>query len=177
MDFDGYAIGGVSVGEPEAQIFRAVEMTEPHLPAGKPRYAMGLGTPAQLVELVARGVDMFDCVLPTRVARNGTIFTGRGTYAIRNAHCREDFGPLEEGCECYACRNFTRAYIRHLFWANEILGLRLMTWHNLHLYLSTLRRAREAIDAGAFEEFRKKFVADYRQECHSDPATAGEESQ
>ncbi len=163
MGFDGYAIGGVSVGEPPAEMMRQVEMAVPFLPQDRPRYLMGVGTPPQILEMIARGVDMFDCVLPTRVARNGTIFTARGTYAIKNAQYREDFGPLEDGCECYACRNFTRAYIRHLFRTNEILGLRLMTWHNLHLYLGMLRRAREAIGAGMFEKFRREFTAEYTE--------------
>jgi queuine tRNA-ribosyltransferase len=163
MGFDGYAIGGVSVGEPPAEMMRQVEMAVPFLPQDKPRYLMGVGTPPQMLDMIARGVDMFDCVLPTRVARNGTIFTVRGTYAIKNAQYRDDFGPLEEGCECYACRRFTRAYIRHLCRTNEILGLRLMTWHNLHLYLSTLRRAREAIAAGVFEDFRREFTAVYTE--------------
>jgi queuine tRNA-ribosyltransferase len=163
MNFAGYAIGGVSVGEPPAEMVRQVEMTVPFLPPDKPRYLMGVGMPPQILEMIARGVDMFDCVLPTRVARNGTIFTARGTYAIKNARYRDDFGPLEDGCECYACRSFTRAYIRHIFRTDEILGLRLMTWHNLHLYLSTLRRAREAIVAGTFEEFRREFVATYTE--------------
>ena len=163
MGFDGYAIGGVSVGEPSAEMVRQVEMAVPFLPQDKPRYLMGVGTPPQILDMIARGVDMFDCVLPTRVARNGTIFTARGTYAIKNAQYRDDFGPLEEGCECYACRHFTRAYIRHLCRTNEILGLRLMTWHNLHLYLSTLRRAREAIAAGTFEDFRREFTAAYTE--------------
>ncbi len=163
MGFDGYAIGGVSVGEPPAEMMRQVEMAVPFLPQDRPRYLMGVGTPPQILEMIARGVDMFDCVLPTRVARNGTIFTARGTYAIKNAQYREDFGPLEEGCECYACRNFTRAYIRHLFRTNEILGLRLMTWHNLHLYLGMLRRAREAIAAETFEKFRREFTAEYTE--------------
>jgi len=163
MDFPGYAIGGVSVGEPEPEMLRQVEYSAPHLPEDKPRYVMGVGTPPQMLEMIARGVDMFDCVLPTRAGRNGRVYTQTGSYAIKNAAYREDFGPLEEGCECYACRNFTRAYLRHLFWANEILGLRLMTWHNLHLYLSLLRRARAAIVAGAFEEFRREFVAHYEE--------------
>ncbi|HUK83122.1 MAG TPA: tRNA guanosine(34) transglycosylase Tgt [Verrucomicrobiae bacterium] len=163
MEFDGYAIGGVSVGEPEPDMLRQVEASAPHLPEDKPRYVMGVGTPPQMLEMIARGVDMFDCVLPTRAGRNGKIFTARGAYAIKNTQYREDFGPLEEGCECYSCRNFTRAYVRHLFWANEILGLRLMTWHNLHLYLSLLRQAREAIVAGAFEEFRREFLAHYTE--------------
>jgi queuine tRNA-ribosyltransferase len=163
MGFDGYAIGGVSVGEPPAEMMRQVEMAVPFLPQDKPRYVMGLGTPPQMLEMVARGVDMFDCVLPTRLARNGTIFTARGTYPIKNSRYREDFGPLEEGCECYACRSFTRAYIRHLYRTDEILGLRLMSWHNLHMYLNTMRRAREAIAAGTFEDFRREFTAAYTE--------------
>ena len=114
MDFDGYAIGGVSVGEPEHEMMQAVEMTEPFLPAHLPRYAMGLGTPAQLVELVARGVDMFDCVLPTRVARNGTAFTRHGTISIKGGAVKADFGPIEKECACFACQKFSRAYVRHL---------------------------------------------------------------
>ncbi len=163
MGFDGYAIGGVSVGEPPAEMMRQVEMTVPFLPQDRPRYVMGVGTPPQMLEMAARGVDMFDCTLPSRVARNGTIFTARGTYAIKNSKYREDFGPLEEGCECYACRSFTRAYIRHLYRTGEILGLRLMTWHNLHMYLETMRRARETIAAGTFEEFRREFAATYTE--------------
>jgi len=161
MDFDGYAIGGVSVGEPEPEMFRAVEMTEPFLPFDKPRYAMGLGTPAQIVELVARGVDMFDCVLPTRLARNGTAFTRRGTFAIKGGACKDQFIPIEEGCGCYACRNFTRAYIRHLLNVNEILGLRLVSIHNTYLYLQIMREIREHIAVGTFDEYRREFVANY----------------
>jgi queuine tRNA-ribosyltransferase len=171
MDFEGYAIGGVSVGEPPPEMMRQVEMTVPFLPQDRPRYVMGVGTPPQMLEMAARGVDMFDCTLPSRVARNGTIFTGRGTYAIKNARYREDFGPLEEGCECYACRHFTRAYIRHLVRTSEILGLRLMTWHNLHLYLETMRRARETIAAGTFEEFRREFTATYTEGIEVDDET------
>src|SRR5271154_6891845 len=163
MGFEGYAIGGVSVGEPPAEMMRQVEMTVPFLPEDRPRYVMGVGTPPQMLEMAARGVDMFDCTLPSRVARNGTIFTKNGTYAIKNSKYREDFGPLEEGCECYACRHYTRAYIRHLYRTSEILGLRLMTWHNLHMYLETTRRAREAIAAGVFEEFRREFTATYTE--------------
>jgi queuine tRNA-ribosyltransferase len=168
MEFDGYAIGGVSVGEPVPEMFRQVGFSVPHLPENKPRYLMGVGTPPQMLEMIARGVDMFDCVLPTRAGRNGKIFTARGSYAIKNAAYREDFGPLEEGCNCYACRNFSRAYIRHLFWANEILGLRLMTWHNLHMYLSLLQRARAAIVAGALEGFRREFLAYYTDKTETD---------
>src|SRR5712675_2437610 len=125
MEFDGYAIGGVSVGEPEPEMLKAIEITEPHLPEKKARYAMGLGTPAQMVELIARGVDMFDCVLPTRIARTGTAVTHTGAFGLKGASYKTDFGPIEEGCECYACRTFTRAYLRHLLRANEILGLRM----------------------------------------------------
>jgi queuine tRNA-ribosyltransferase len=160
--FDGYAIGGVSVGEPEPEMFKAVEITEPHLPENQPRYAMGLGTPAQLVELIARGVDMFDCVLPTRVARNGTAFTRQGAIAIKAGTFKADFAPIEEGCECYACRNFTRAYLRHLLKANEILGLRMLSVHNSHLFLKVMADARNAIQAGNFAEFRHQFAANYR---------------
>ncbi|HET7626545.1 MAG TPA: tRNA guanosine(34) transglycosylase Tgt [Verrucomicrobiae bacterium] len=162
LQFDGYAIGGVSVGEPEPEMFKAVEITEPHLPENQPRYAMGLGTPAQLVELIARGVDMFDCVLPTRVARNGTAFTRQGAIAIKAGTFKADFAPIEEGCECYACRNFTRAYLRHLLKANEILGLRMLSVHNSHLFLKVMADARNAIQAGNFAEFRHQFAANYR---------------
>ncbi len=168
MDFDGYAIGGVSVGEPGPEMLRQVEMSAPFLPQDKPRYLMGVGTPPQMLEMIARGVDMFDCVLPTRAGRNGRVYTRNGSYAIKNAAYREDFGPLEEGCACYACRQFSRAYLRHLFWANEILGLRLLTWHNLHVFLGLLRQAREAIVAGVFDEFRREFLARYQEKTETD---------
>jgi queuine tRNA-ribosyltransferase len=168
MDFDGYAVGGVSVGEPEPEMLQQVDATVPHLPREKARYVMGVGTPPQLLAMVARGVDLFDCVLPTRAARHGKVFTQRGSYSIKNAAYRMDFGPLEPGCKCYACRNFSRAYIRHLVWANEIFGLRLLTWHNLHLYLDLMRRAREAIAAGTFEEFRAEFTAHYTENKNHD---------
>ena len=161
MSFDGYAIGGVSVGEAEADIFRAVELTEPFLPAQLPRYAMGLGTPAQLVELVARGVDMFDCVLPTRVARNGTAFTKRGTVSVKAGFNKEDFRPIEAGCQCFACRHFTRAYLRHLLNVNEILGLRMVSVHNSHLYLKLMEDIRANLAGGTFDEFRREFLASY----------------
>ena len=161
LKFDGYAIGGVSVGEPEPEMMRAVEMTEPFLPADQPRYAMGLGTPAQMVELVARGVDMFDCVLPTRVARNGTAFTRKGSVSIKAGACKADFRPIEEDCDCFACRHFTRAYLRHLLNVNEILGLRMLSVHNTRMYLRTMAEMRAAIAAGTFAEFRREFVANY----------------
>src|SRR5437867_1119898 len=161
MEFDGYAIGGVSVGEAEAEIFKAIELTEPFLPAQLPRYAMGLGTPAQLVELVARGVDMFDCVLPTRVARNGTAFTKRGTVSVKAGFNKEDFRPIEAGCQCFACRHFTRAYLRHLLNVNEILGLRMVSVHNSHLYLKLMEDMRANLARGTFGAFRREFLANY----------------
>jgi queuine tRNA-ribosyltransferase len=162
IDFDGYAIGGVSVGEPEPEMMRAVDAAEPWLPSDKPRYAMGLGTPPQMLEMVARGVDMFDCVLPTRLARNGTAFTRAGTLNLKNAPFARDERPIEEGCACPCCTQFTRAYLRHLIKAGEILGMRLITLHNLHFYLDLLRSARAAIIAGTFPHFRTHFVARYR---------------
>jgi queuine tRNA-ribosyltransferase len=161
MEFDGYAIGGVSVGEPEAEIFRAVEHAEAFLPPELPRYAMGLGTPAQLVELVARGVDMFDCVLPTRVARNGTAFTKKGTVSVKGGFNKADFRPIEEDCDCFACRHFTRAYLRHLLNVNEILGLRMVSVHNSHMYLNVMADIRGHLAGGTFDEFRREFAANY----------------
>jgi queuine tRNA-ribosyltransferase len=162
IDFDGYAIGGVSVGEPEEEMMRAVEWAEPFLPGDKPRYAMGLGTPPQLLELIARGIDMFDCVLPTRLARNGTAFTAAGTVNLKNAEFILDRNPIEEGCSCDTCREFSCGYIRHLIKAEEILGLRLITLHNLHFYLNLMTRARTEIENGTFDQFRKTFVAGYK---------------
>ena len=162
LDFDGHAIGGVSVGEPEEEMMRAVESTEPFLAKEKPRYAMGLGTPPQLLEMIARGMDMFDCVLPTRLARNGTAFTSTGAVNLKNAEFTLDKSPIEENCACYACSEFSRGYIRHLIKAEEILGLRLITLHNLHFYLDLMRRAQAAIENGNFHEFRKAFVSGYR---------------
>jgi queuine tRNA-ribosyltransferase len=162
LDFDGYAIGGVSVGEPEEEMMRAVEASEPFLPKEKPRYAMGLGTPPQLLEMIARGMDMFDCALPTRLARNGTAFTATGTLNLKNAEFALDKSPIEESCTCPACGEFTRGYIRHLIKAEEILGLRLITLHNLHFYLDLMRQAREQIENQKFDEFRKSFVSNYK---------------
>ena len=162
LDFDGYAIGGVSVGEPEEEMMRAVESAGPYLPKNKPRYAMGLGTPPQLLEMIARGMDMFDCVLPTRLARNGTAFTATGTVNLKNAEFALDKRPIEENCGCYACREFSRGYIRHLIKAEEILGLRLIALHNLHFYLDLMRQAREQIESGSFDQFRKSFVSNYK---------------
>src|SRR6185369_13105670 len=149
------------VGEPEAEMMKAVEHTVPFLPENQPRYAMGLGTPAQLVELVARGVDMFDCVLPTRVARNGTAFTSKGTISIKAGFNKADWRPIEEGCQCYACRNFTRAYLRHLLNVGEILGLRMLSVHNSYMFLKVMTDIRAHLAAGTFAEFRREFVANY----------------
>jgi queuine tRNA-ribosyltransferase len=162
LDFDGYAIGGVSVGEPEEEMMLAVESAEPFLPADKPRYAMGLGTPPQLLEMIARGMDMFDCVLPTRLARNGTAFAATGTLNLKNAEFALDKSPIEENCACPACREFSRGYIRHLIKAEEIFGLRLITLHNLHSYLSLMKRTWTEIECGTFDQFRKTFVAEYK---------------
>ncbi len=162
MGFDGYAVGGVSVGEPEPEMMKAVESAEPYLPADKPRYAMGLGTPPQMLEMIARGIDMFDCVLPTRIARNGTAFTAQGTINLKNAPFIFDKGPIEEGCTCLACRKFTRGYLRHLVKAEEILGLRLISLHNLHFYMNLMAQARQALEAGTFAQFRRAFVGGYR---------------
>ena len=161
LDLDGYAIGGVSVGEPEEEMIRAVESSEPFLPSDKPRYCMGLGTPPQLLEMIARGMDMFDCVLPTRLARNGTAFTSTGTLNLKNAEFARDKRPIEDSCDCTSCREFSRGYIRHLIKAEEILGLRLITLHNLHSYLDLMRQARDKIDKGTFDEFRREFVSNY----------------
>jgi len=162
LSFDGYAIGGVSVGEPEEEMMGAVEASEPFLPNDKPRYVMGLGTPPQMLEMIARGIDMFDCVLPTRLARNGTAFTSTGTLNLKNAEFALDKDPIERDCACPACRGFTRGYIRHLIKAEEILGLRLITLHNLHFYLDLMKQARAEIEAGTFDEFRKNFVSNYK---------------
>jgi queuine tRNA-ribosyltransferase len=160
IGFDGIAIGGLSVGEPKEDMMRVLEHIGPRLPADKPHYLMGVGTPEDLVEGVNNGVDMFDCVMPTRNARNGWLFTRFGDIKIKNARYKDEDGPLDETCGCYACRNFSRAYLHHLHRAGEILGARLNTIHNLHYYLDLMRQAREAIDAGAFQAFRIRFHQD-----------------
>ncbi len=162
LDFPGYAVGGLSVGEPKEMMYDILSDTTRFLPREKPRYLMGVGTPDCLVEGVALGVDMFDCVFPTRVARNGTAMTHAGRLVVRNAQYAEDFLPLEEGCNCYACRNYSRAYIRHLFKAEEIFGLRLLSLHNLYFLLQFMRDMRTAIMAGNFLDFRKNFLAGYQ---------------
>ncbi|NDY43177.1 tRNA guanosine(34) transglycosylase Tgt [Dissulfurirhabdus thermomarina] len=157
LGFDGYALGGLSVGEPKALMLEMVETARPCLPADRPVYAMGVGTPEDLVECVARGVDLFDCVLPTRNARNGQLFTSFGRIVIKNARYKEDPGPVDPACTCYTCRHFSRAYLRHLFVARELLAYRLNTIHNLHYFLELMRRMREAIERDAFEAFRRDF--------------------
>lgn len=169
MGFDGYAIGGVSVGEPDELIIPGVEMGIAGLPREKPRYLMGVGGLSQMVESIARGVDMFDCVLPTRVARNGTAVTRRGRYSLRNAEHKLALGPVEEGCGCYACRNFSRSYIRHLLNVDEILGVRLLTIHNLYRHLELLKEIREAIAAGTFAELRAEFQAREAEQARPGP--------
>ena len=156
IGFDGYAIGGVSVGEPEECMYKAVEASVPFLPRDRPRYVMGLGVMHQMAECVARGVDMFDCVIPTRIARHGTAITRGGNVAIKAAKWAFDQGPVEEGCDCYCCRNFTRSYVRHLVNCGEILGLRLLTIHNVYALNRFMAEMRRAIADGSFEEFRKQ---------------------
>jgi queuine tRNA-ribosyltransferase len=158
--FEGYAIGGLSVGEPKEDMMRVLEHVGPRLPADKPHYLMGVGTPEDLVAGVANGVDMFDCVMPTRNARNGWLFTRFGDLKIKNARYKDDDKPLDETCECYTCRNFSRAYLYHLHRAGEILGARLNTIHNLHYYLQLMREMRAAIDADRFQAFVVQFQAD-----------------
>ena len=160
IDFDGYAIGGLSVGEPKPEMLQVLDNLMPVMPANKPRYLMGVGTPADLIEGVLRGVDMFDCVMPTRHARNGHLFTSRGVVNIRNAAHQADTGPLDPACACYTCRNFSRSYLRHLDRCNEILGARLNTIHNLHHYLELMRRIRAGIEAGSLDAVIRDYVFD-----------------
>ena len=161
LDFQGIAIGGLSVGEPKDVCLEIVDLTINLLPEDKPRYLMGVGTPEDIVEAVYRGVDMFDCVLPTRNARNGTIFTRKGKMVIKAARYAEDFSPIDEKCSCLACKNYTRAYIRHLFQSGEIAGLRLATIHSLYFYLNLMKEIRESISKGVFTEWRNHFLKEY----------------
>lgn len=157
LDLDGYAIGGLAVGEPTEIMYHIIEQVEPHMPADKPRYLMGVGTPSNIIEGVARGVDMFDCVMPSRNARHGTIFTWDGILHITNAAYEIDSQPLDPKCDCPVCRNHTRAYVRHLFKAKEQLAGRLAVMHNLYFYNTLLERIREALDKGEFAQFRKEY--------------------
>ena len=162
IGFDGYAVGGVSVGEPEAELLQGVEDSTPHLPEDKPRYLMGVGDRAQIIEAVARGIDMFDCVMPTRNARNGSAFTDSGTLQIKAARYKADFSPIEEGCPCACCRGFTRAYVRHLLNAGEIFGATLLTIHNITSYMRFMDRLRASIETGDFAAFREENLARLR---------------
>ncbi len=161
IGFDGYAVGGLSVGEPKDIMLEVLEQTTPHLPEDKARYLMGVGSPDYLIEAVLRGIDMCDCVLPTRMARNGTAMTSKGKVVIKNKQYELDFRPLDEKCECYACKNYTRAYIRHLMKSGEILGARLMTIHNLRFLTKLMEEVREAIKEDRLLEFREEFYKDY----------------
>lgn len=163
LPFDGYSIGGLSVGEPHELMNEILAYTTQFLPTDKARYLMGVGTPDCLVEGVARGVDMFDCVFPTRVARNGMAMTHEGRVTLKNAAYARGWGPIEEGCQCYACRNYSRAYIRHLYKAEEILAFRLVSYHNLYFLLSFMRQMRQAILEDRFPAFREEFWASYRK--------------
>jgi queuine tRNA-ribosyltransferase len=161
LDFPGYAVGGVSVGEPEPEMLKQVAATTPFLPAGKPRYTMGLGTPPQILKMIALGVDMFDCVLPTRVARNGLVFTPDGPMNLRNEQYRADARPIVEGLDNYTCRNFSRAYLRHVTLAGEIISCTLLTIHNLHFYLDLVAQARAHIEAGDFATWHRAWIERY----------------
>jgi len=168
MDFDGYAIGGLSVGEPKEQMYEMINYTTPLLPHDKPRYLMGIGDLLDVLGAVSAGIDMFDCVMPTRNARNGTMFTSRGRISIKREEFRKDPGPLDPDCSCYTCRNHSRAYLRHLFMNREILSMRLNTMHNLHFYMDFFRKMREAIGNGAFMEFRKEWTPVLQNNFHED---------
>ncbi|MDP6114028.1 MAG: tRNA guanosine(34) transglycosylase Tgt [Planctomycetota bacterium] len=165
-DVDGVAIGGLSVGETKDEMYSTLDLIEPHIPAEKPRYLMGVGSPEDLVECVARGMDMFDCVLPTRIARNGALFVRTGRLNIRNAKFANDPGPVDEDCTCYTCRNFSRAYLRHLIRCEELLGYTLNSIHNLRFLLQLMEDIRSAIDEGKFAEFRQSFIAGFEVRDH-----------
>jgi queuine tRNA-ribosyltransferase len=159
LDFEGYALGGLSVGEEKGLMHEVMAFSAPMLPVDKPRYAMGIGAPEDLIEGINSGIDMFDCVMPTRNARNGMLFTANGSINIKNAIHSEDKAPIDRECECYVCRNYCRAYLRHLYRSGEILASRLNTWHNLHYYLKLMEGAREAITRGRFAEYRHEFYS------------------
>jgi len=159
IGFDGYAIGGLSVGEPKEDMLRVLEHLAPEMPVDRPRYLMGVGKPADLVEGVRRGIDMFDCVMPTRNARNSHLFTSEGVIKLRNAKYRSDTGPLDPLCDCYTCKNFSRSYLHHLDKCNEMLGSQLNTIHNLRYYQTLMQSMRDALDARTFEQFLETFYA------------------
>ncbi|MFA1641661.1 tRNA guanosine(34) transglycosylase Tgt [Chryseomicrobium imtechense] len=161
LDFPGYAIGGLSVGEPKDVMNRVLEFTTPLMPDNKPRYLMGVGSPDSLIDGAIRGVDMFDCVLPTRIARNGTMFTKKGRLVIKGAKFARDFGPVDETCDCYTCKNYSRAYLRHLFKADETFGLRLASTHNLHFLMNLMKDVRQAIREDRLLDFKEEFFEEY----------------
>lgn len=161
LDFPGYAIGGLSVGEPKDVMNRVLEFTTPLMPDNKPRYLMGVGSPDSLIDGAIRGVDMFDCVLPTRIARNGTMFTKKGRLVIKGAKFARDFGPVDETCDCYTCKNYSRAYLRHLFKADETFGLRLASTHNLHFLMNLMKDVRQAIREERLLDFKEEFFEEY----------------
>jgi queuine tRNA-ribosyltransferase len=163
LPWKGFAVGGLAVGEPEEDRLQVLEGLTPHLPANKPRYLMGVGRPQDIIAAVLRGIDMFDCVMPTRHARNGHLFTSQGVVNIRNAAHQADTGPLDPACACYTCRNYSRAYLRHLDRCNEILGSRLNTIHNLHYYLELMRRLRTGIEVGSLDDVLREYLQPVRE--------------
>jgi len=163
IDFDGYALGGVSVGEPKNLMYNIIYLTQEMLPQDKPHYLMGVGTPPDIIEAVEAGTDMFDCVVPTRYGRNGTAFTSEGKLVVRNSPFIEDFLPLDKTCTCYACKNFSRAYLRHLINTEEILGARLISLHNIHFYQELMRKIRQAVGNDSLREFKKDFLRSYNK--------------
>ena len=162
FDLPGYALGGLSVGEPGHLMYEMLEETVPLMPANKPRYLMGVGTPDYLIEAAVRGIDMFDCVLPTRIGRNGTVLTEEGRMIVRDAKFARDFSALDPACDCYVCKNYTRAYIRHLIKAGEMFGLRLTSWHNIHFLLRLMEKVRQAIADDRLLDFRDTYLANWR---------------
>ena len=168
LDCDGYAIGGLAVGEPTQVMYDIIDAVEPHMPADKPRYLMGVGTPSNIIEGVARGVDFFDCVMPARNARHGKLYTWKGTVNIKNEKYKLDPRPIDRSCGCPACRSFSRAYLRHLIVAQEMLAMRLAVLHNLYFYNELTARIRESIDSGTFEDFRARYSGLLDRPCQED---------
>jgi queuine tRNA-ribosyltransferase len=164
LDFPGIAIGGVSVGESRKQMYQAIEWCEPHIPKNKPRYLMGVGEPIDLLESIDKGMDIFDCALPTRIARNGAVWTKKGRINLRNSHFKKDFKPIEDGCGCYTCQNYSKSYIRHLICEKEILGIRLTTIHNLYFIFNLIKNARQAIRKNTFGNYKKTFIKQFRDD-------------
>ncbi len=162
IGFDGYALGGLSVGESPLSRREIIEYTTQYLPTSRPRYLMGIGTPEELLDCISLGIDMFDCALPTRIARNGAVFTQRGQIIIKNAAYKQDPGPLDPDCDCYTCKNFSRAYLRHLLWSREILGMRLTTYHNIYFLARLMEQAGKAVGENSFLSFKREFMGNYQ---------------